>query len=266
MRPTFNSTEKIIRSPICSLAYSLDQQYVFNPANMKVDDLIFAHVNQYRFVLESYEQLEKMFTHLNSAALEKDPETTLTEFDIVSLRLEPQFRHYGHLFITSLKSLLDLFICLLDICQNRIFRPENQLPDFFSYGKSARYPIINVVPEITLELEKLRADKTNWINRVNHLRNRIIHRGYLLKPKIGFKKLESLILESYKGNNYYIGTDEVDISKLCSDFLSQMPVLEETFVSFLTSSQPDYEITHEVSLKYDELINQYNFNQIKVID
>ncbi len=261
-----NTLGKIIYSPICSLAHSLDEQMVFHPDYRRVDELIFAYLNQYRFIIDSFEELQKLFIELNSASFIPDENTTLTEFDIRSLSIEPKFRHYSHLLITSLKSLVDLFICLLDICQNRVFRSENDLPDFFKYGKEKVKPILNHVPEIIEELDRLRTDKENWINRVSHLRNRIIHRGYLLKPEIAFKKLETFILQSYKGNNYYIGIDRVDIGQLFNEFQSHMPQIEQIFTDHLINSNLAYTMTHELSLRYDDLINIYDFKEIKMLE
>lgn len=256
MIPIINNT---IVSPICSLAASLDEEQRF-PQQRVVNEMIFAYLNQYRFVCESYQELLRLFIELNEASATAG-DSVLTAFDFSSLKVEPKFRHYAHLFITGLKTLADLYICLLDICQNRIFRPEDKLPDFFSYRRKNVKYIINSIPEVITELNSLCNDKSNWINKVNHLRNRIIHRGYLLRPEIGFKKLDKLIIKSFKGNNYDLDIDIINVGQLYADFSGSMQTMEQKFVDILCRSNSDYTVNFEVSMEYYDLVNQYNFKQ-----
>jgi hypothetical protein len=254
-------TGKVIISPICSLASSLDEEQRFASPGV-VTEMIFAYLNQYRFVCESYEELLRLFTELNQAFTTAIVDSILTPFDIKGLHIEPKFRHYTHLFIIGLKTLTDLFICLLDICQNKVFRAEHELPDFFNYRRKGPSYIINPIPEVIAGLDALCDDKNNWINQVYHLRNRIVHRGYLLRPEIGFKKLEKLIMKSYKGGNYDLDIDTIDLGQLYVDFSNSMNTIEQTFVDILFRSNPVYTVNFEVSMEYHDLVNRYNFKQI----
>lgn len=224
-----------------------------------------SYFNQWRFVIDAYEKLYALFTKLNNADDKKKGNNLLTEFDLKSTEFDFEFRNYSYLFVVSLKSLLDSFTCLVDIIQNQVPR-KDFYPDFFGYGRKTK--LENPITEIDKVFKKLKRNtKGNWISNLTRLRNNIIHGGYLLRPKIGFKKSAVLIMQPYKGNDYY-SAKTVDIGNLFENFISKMPKIENKFAEIFTSHKNilPHGITHESTFKYADSMTHFFSKQIKVID
>ena len=251
----------VIESPICSIAYSLTNAPECIHLKERISELIQSYFNQWRFSIEAYEKLYQLFVQLNQAN-DKMTTSIITDFDLVALQKEIEFKNYAYLFIVSLKSLLDLFTCIVDIIQSQVLRDEDKLPDFFKYGKRRNRDNYIMEIESIFDEQRLSNDRDNWVKKINLIRNKIIHRGYLLKPQIGFDKLEKLIIQIYKGTDFYSSNDEVDIGLLFSTFLTEMPILETKIsdilikeILFLTNQTPS-----KVTFRFCDLINEYNYD------
>ena len=252
-----------VHSKICGVAESLAHIHPSSPLDSRINELIISYFNQWRFVIEAYDKLFILFKELNSASDQRTEIQIITEFDVKSLQLEIEFKNYSFLFIVALKSLIDIFACIIDIIQNQIVRAEDRMPDFFSYGKRK---VENPINEITTEFEKLRAENDScWIKQVNNIRNKIIHRGYLLKPIIGFHKEETLIIQTYKGANFYFDIDKFDLGALFRNFIVGMNQIDNAFADILCREILSSRITYEASFRYSNLMNEYNFKEILAI-
>lgn len=256
----------VIQSSICSAAYSLSSVDEYAFLKSRVTELSESYFNQWRFVIEAYEKLYELFFLLNNAEDKIEAGKIITEFDMRSLKIEIEFKNYAYLFVVSLKTLLDLFTCLVDVTQNHIVRNEDRMPDFFQYGKRPNNE--NPIPEIisAYDEQRLLSSEHNWIKKIKLVRDRVIHRGYLLKPIIGFSKIENLLMHVYNGAQSHKNLLTIDIGLIFEQFLNEMPILETKIsnilfekISCLNSAQ-----SFNATFRYTELINQYEFKEINI--
>lgn len=251
----------VIDSPICSTAYSLTNAPECAYLKQRISELIQSYFNQWRFTIDAYEKLYNLFAVLNQSNDQITNSNLITEFDVAVIQYEIEFKNYAYLFIVSLKSLIDLFTCIVDITQNQVLRSEEQMPDFFTYGRRRNRENYSSEIMSVFDEQRLSSDDDNWIKKIHLIRNKIIHRGYLLKPIIGFKKSENLIIQPYKATNFYDTIDAFDIGLLFKTFLVEMPILETRVSGFLLaqiSSLKNQPII-KVMFRYSDLINEYNF-------
>lgn len=246
-----------IKSKVCGVGASLEELHRFTPLGNRISELTMSYFNQWRFVIEAYDKLFIIFKELNSTSDQQINERIITDFDIKALQSEIEFKNYSFLFIVSLKSLLDIFTCIVDIIQNQKVRTENKMPDFFSYGNKG---IEKPIEDVRNEFEKLR--ERVWIKQVNSIQNKIIHRGYLLKPVIGFHKEEKLIVHTYKGADFYVNVDIVDLGCLFGNFITEMSQIDDNFANILGREILMSNVTHEASFRFSELLNEYIFREI----
>lgn len=247
----------VIKSPLCSVAASLAEVNA-SPLGDRINELSMSYFNQWRFVIEAYDKLFTIFKELNEASDETREGKIITEFDIKALQYEIEFKNYSFLFIVALKSLLDIFTCIVDIVQNQEIRNEKKMPDFWGYGNKG---IEKPNEEIRMEFVRLRNDSV-WIKQVNTIRNKIIHRGYLLRPIIGFHREEKLIVQTYKGTDFYVNIDTIDLGDLFNSFIIDMPQIDKALGDMLGKAVLNSGITHEASFRYSELMNEYSFKEI----
>src|SRR5690606_35278054 len=156
--------------------------------------------------------------------------------------------------------------CLVDIIQNQVIKEEHKLPDFHNFGKGKGD--INI-PEIIAEFENLRDEnKYTWITLLKDVRNRIIHRGYSLKPKFGFRKSEELNIQVFNGVDFYTDVIDIEIGKLFSDFMTDMPLIEENISNILIDKIDllNKKLALNVSFRYGGLINEYSYKETEPID
>lgn len=244
-----------LHSPLCSAAESLADTLSFGALQSEIQSLIFSYYNQWRFVLEAYQKLQSLFAHLNAASdLRKG--ISFTEYDVRGEELEADFRNYAYLFVISMKTVMDSFSCLVDIIQNQ--HPRKHYPDINNYhSKDPEHP----VAEVKKVFRKLR--RQSWLNELTRLRNDMIHGGYLLKPIIGFEKSNALVMQPFKGNDYYSATP-IDIGRIFDNFMKTVPVFEQNVVkAFLQHtnilSNP---LTHESAFEFGEGVSYYHAKQV----
>lgn len=255
----------ITSSSLCSTAFSLVNNVDFLHLKDRTTELIISYFNQWRFVVDAYEKLYNLFFALNNSNDQIIEDSIITEFDRMSLSYELEFKNYVYIFIAALKSFLDLFTCIIDTSQNHIIREEHKLPDFFNYGK--KHYKENFIAEIFEQYEIWRdlSNKESWIVAVKLIRDKILHRGYLLKPQIGFHRIDNLLMQAYKGNMDGEENDIVDIGKMFESFLLQVPIMENKISEILIAKMPVLRNNqlYEVTFKYADLANLYEFNEIK---
>lgn len=258
-------TGLLLHPLLCSTAFSLVNNADFLHLKDRTTELIISYFNQWRFVVDAYEKLYNLFFALNNSNDQITEDSIITEFDRMSLSYEIEFKNYAYIFIAALKSFLDLFTCIIDISQNHVIREEHKLPDFFNYGK--KHNKENFIIEIFEQYEIWRdlSNNESWIIAVKLIRDKILHRGYLLKPQIGFNKIDNLLMQAYKGNMDGEENDIIDIGKIFEGFLLQVPIMEEKISEILTAKMHVLKNNklYKVTFKYSDLVNLYDFNEIR---
>ena len=208
--------------------------------------------------MEAYRKLYDFFLKLN-ASDDVERDSIITEYDHVGIDLEPEFQSYSYLFIVSLKSLVDIFACVLDIVQNHTPRKEEDAPDFFNYlriknnrSDKKEFLVPNKIKAVNDELDRLR-DKNNksWLHQVKEIRDCIVHRGYLLRPEGNFKKQDKLIIVLDKGSNFNnLPGQKFDIGMLFDDFMSQMHLIDCNVSDILVSNLKDLALYKNAKARY----------------
>jgi hypothetical protein len=87
-----------------------------------------------------------------------------------------------------------------------------------------------------------------------------------LRPEIRFKKPEKLIAKSYKGNNYCVNIDTIDVGELFETFSEEMTDIENTFVGIFKRHSPIYQVNYEVSIEFHDLVNHYHFITTNILE
>jgi hypothetical protein len=250
-------------SKISSVACSLGYLNQFSELDGRINELVQSFFNQWQFVIVTYDKLYKSYVILNENSDQHDSAHVFSQYDLESTKSEVEFKHYSYLLILSMKTYLDLFSCLVDITQNQIIKEEHKLPDFHNFGKSKND---NNIPEIITEYENLRDEnKYPWIALLKNVRNRIIHRGYSLKPKFGFKKSNELNVQVFKGVDFYTDVINIEIGKLFDDFMRDMPLIENKISNILIDNNESLnkKLLLNVSFRYNGLINEYSYKEIE---
>jgi hypothetical protein len=257
----------IIQSEICSVAETLGNIKNGFEIKNRLHELSASYYNQWRFVLDSYKKLFVIFTELNEKNIELNDDDELSEFDFFLLKIEPEIKNYSYLFIISLKSLLDILVCIVDLIQNREIKKEHNLPDFFNfYGSNASKNIKYNIPKLKEYLDIVRKQKS-WITEVKSFRDRILHRGYILKSDIGFSRVENLIIKTYIDVNSNAEIIRIDIGDILTNFLNDIKKIEGEISKILLLNMDDLKkvgLTHRSKFRFTELINEYSSEQIKI--
>lgn len=224
-------------SKLCSVAASIDYPHPTKRSG-KIQELIFSYCNQFQLVVESYQQLEAMLRELNRHSTESLPDILLSHYDLYSAEMESRFRDYGYLLVISMKTFLDLFACMVDVTLPRTKKRKKKknrkpgrkttsplLTDFYAFGKEDHH---KEYAELIAVFNQFRNDKVyQWIRRLTDIRNKLVHRGYHLKPVFDFRKREELTFLLYKGNDHYYNTRKIKVGSLFAKFISHIPQMED---------------------------------------
>lgn len=250
------------KSKICSVAGSIGYKEPLSDLDYRIKELTQSFFNQWRFIIETYQRLDYLFKKLNECSDVARKENVFSDYDIYASKHEIDFRDYSYLLIISIKTYLDLFACLVDIIVNQKIVKEYELTDFFKFGKSKN----NIPEDIILEFQKLKDKESySWIFLIKDTRDKIIHRGYHIKPKFGFSKSEDLIIQVYQGTDFYTNEILINIGDLFDSFMSEMPQIEERISNILIDNIEvlNKELDYELSYSFGDLINNYIYKEIK---
>jgi hypothetical protein len=209
-------------SKLCGAASSLDYPHTTR-LSFYINELTFSYFNQWQFVMDAYQELAELIKHLNTFSAEPAEINGYSAYDLHSIGIETQCRDYAFLMITSIKTLLDLFACLVDVTTNRELRPEYQMPDIKNITKKLTDRMFQPVLR-TME-SFLNSQSYPWLDLVCTYRNRLIHRGYTLKPSFGFIPSSDLRIKLYKGN--FAEEELFEIGKLFEQFITDLPKMED---------------------------------------
>lgn len=252
----------VYNSKICSVACSLEYSQEIdlnNDLNNRINELAKSYLNQWQFVISAYDKIYNLFFELNNTS--DRSENIITKYDIYSIEKEKEFRDYTYLLIISMKTFLDLFTCLVDITITQELKPEDKMPSIHSFAKLKNFSN----HQIAQAFEDIRdKQKHPWIDLLNDSRNKIIHRGYHLKPEFSFKKGNDLTMIIYKGTDMYFDTLRIEVGKLFDNFMNDMKIIEEQISIILISTieKLDNQFKINVSYKFGKEITQFSYNEI----
>jgi len=213
-------------SKLCGAVGSIDYPHL-TPLALYINELTFSYFNQWQFVMDAYQELDHLITQLNTLSTDHTEPEFFSPYDLQAISIEPKCRDYAYLMVTSIKTLFDLFACLVDVAVNRELRPEHQMPDIKSVTRrlngQAYQPVLRTMEQF------LDPHVYPWLDRVCTYRNRLIHRGYTLKPSFGFTKSDDLSVKIYKGN--FAEEEQFKIGKLFAEFVADLPKMEAVMAS-----------------------------------
>lgn len=248
----------VYKSKICSVVCSLEYSE-FTELNNRIKELTQSYLNQWQFVISAYNKLYNLFSELNSKS--NDSENIFSDYVLYSVVKEDEFRDYSYLLILSMKTFLDLFTCLVDITITHEIKPEGKMPSFHSFATSKKFPNHQIINEFC---KFLGAKDYSWIELLNESRNRLMHRGYHLKPIFHFTKDDELTMLIYKGADMYIDTLEIRIGDLFDNFMYGMGKMENIISNILLSSLEESGIFQkiEVIYKFGGGITEFSYSEI----
>jgi hypothetical protein len=177
-------------SELCSLASSLEHPHTTELA-LFINELCFSYFNQWQLVIDAYYELQQLHENLNKVTDQAVDGTVFSPYDIKSIQIESACRDYAYLMITSTKSLLDLIACLVDVAVYQIVRSEHQMVDLRSIVVRGLQQVA-VVPVLTAMQSLSDKNQYPWIDTIKTCRDRLIHRGYRIKPAFSFAKSKEL--------------------------------------------------------------------------
>jgi hypothetical protein len=185
----------------------------------------------------------------------------ITQYDLYSIEKENDFRDYTYLLIISMKTFLDLFACLVDITITQKIKPEDKMASFNNFAKSKSFEHKKIAQEFDIFRDK---QKYPWIDLLDESRNRIIHRGYHLRPEFHFKKGNELSMILYKGTNLYYDTLLIEVGKLFDNFMVDMNIIEEKISNMLISTidKLENQLKIKVSYKFGGGCTEFSFCEI----
>lgn len=247
-------------SKLCSVAASMEFPHTTTLA-FYIEELCFSYINQWQLVIDAYHELEQLISDLNTFSTSPVKPGSFSDYDMQAIQIETKCRDYAYLMITSIKSLLDLFACVVDAVVNQTIREEHQMPDIKTVNRYLREQHVQSV-HITM-LNFLDKVSYPWIENISLYRNRLIHRGYRIKASFSFQKSDELKMKLFKGNN----PDEelISIGELFQHFIKGLPQMEQLISDALLASVPELAGGQMVEMRYRTSggFTEYHFKAIK---
>lgn len=248
------------KSKLCGVACALDYPHT-TPLSSRINELAQSYFNQWQFVIRTYEKLYLLLEELNAVQDKPTTGNTISQYDICSMEKEKEFRDYAYLLVISLKTFLDLFACLIEITLMQQVTDEHKMTDFNRLKKSLRVQEYNKL----LNAFNCYTDPNShrWITLLSEIRNKIVHRGYHIKPRFGFSKSDDITVIVYKGNDVYYDVKELQIGIFFNSFMTEFPKIENEVSELIEEIiKEKIEFPIEVSYKYSELMTAFAIKEI----
>jgi len=246
------------KSAVCSVACAIGNEFESYDINSRIIELTQSYFNQWKIVINTYSKLDSKFQELNTKSDQNLTQDPFSEYDIHALELETYFSDYTYVLIISMKTLLDIMACIIDITVNRKDRSEYSLPDFFSISDPKKKYVDGEIRE------KLKSLSSNpEILKIKEIRNKLIHRGYSLKTSIAFSKTNQLVLTVYKGVDFYT-CENFNVGDSFESFISNLNNIESQISEVLIHNikELNHTLSYEVSFTFDGGHNSYNYKEI----
>ncbi|WP_426670641.1 hypothetical protein ACPPVU_05265 [Mucilaginibacter sp. McL0603] len=145
-------------SDLAKLAIQVAQKISEPNLSRRTTELANAHLNSKENYLKAYAKLNHLLVSLkNKSEIEKQS-------------ILPEVERAAYIFIVSGKNSLDMLACIMDILENKIVRPENKLPDFYSSN------YVSASSDIKMLIDGVKTSV--WADSLKEARNKILHRGY----------------------------------------------------------------------------------------
>lgn len=218
------------QSVLCGVAASVDYPHPTN-RNLAITERCYAYINQLQLVFDAYAELEDIHSSINSADDKSAEPNHFSAYDLRAVDRENHCRDYSYLLITSLKSLLDIFACLVEETLTETVIDEDQMTDIRKIRRGLNKPGFQ---PMLAAFERF--NRYLWINNIAEIRNRLIHRGYRTKPDFGFRKSDDLTIKILSANNPPYAT--IKIGQLFEEFITSLPEMEKEVSNILISLLP----------------------------
>lgn len=248
------------RSPLCSITASTDFPHPTS-RSLSLTELIFSYLNQWQLVIDSYKQLQLIHERLGKADDNKNEPDGFSPYDKLAVYMEDPCRDYGYLLIISMKTMLDLFACLVEVTMKQESFSEDKMTDFANFNRNQ----IEGFEKIYEAFGRLKGtQRFNWYQYITTVRNSLVHRGYTLKAEFGFKKKNDIILTLLQGNNYYTDIPDFAVNNIFERFIKDLPIMEKMMADVLKNSIEVLKGTPLVEVIYQSSggARRYAFNDL----
>ena len=230
----------------------------------KLTELQLSYFNQFGFTVKAYMSLYKLHQELNSAS-DKSPASEFSQYDLMGESLRDDLQKNAYLFTVTLRTLLDLFVGIVDFALYKEVRDEEKIPALGTMlptrGYGAGYENVNA------ELQTIK--NMDWVKALTLMRHNVVHRGFLLVADLGFHKQERLIFKQERGvGGSLTHGGPIDIGAVLHDFITNWPAIDEKMAYLLIDalSIPEPERTAKsiftmdggMTILYHDGINQWS--------
>jgi hypothetical protein len=239
-------------SVICGLAASIDWPNV-TPQASYCNELTQAYLNQWGFLLSAYSNLYNIHEVLSQA--DATESNNFTKFDLLSTDKETAVRDYAYMLIISMKTIFDLYTCLVDFILTKDIPKEHNMKDMSQIRKK-----IKKQPEL-IPLEFL-TDTNSIADKIADMRNCLVHRGYIVAANFRFEPTSDIPLQIFKGTDRFNGT-KMGAGELFETFLQCIITFEQEAVRVLPTIVIDLQGAPfiEVQYSYDGGATNYSFKE-----
>ncbi|MBS1781111.1 MAG: hypothetical protein JST70_17425 [Bacteroidetes bacterium] len=246
----------VYESEICGIVCALDYPHQ-TPLAGRINELTQSYFNQWHFVIRTYEKIYDLLHELNGTQDKAKVGAIISEYDLHSIEKEKEFRDYAYLLIISMKTFLDLFASLIEISVTKAVDAEHTMTDFNQIRRFLKKQNLQHLADLI--------DKYwtyNWIVLLTDMRNKLVHRGYSIKPNFGFTKNEEVNYTIYKGTDMYTNVIKLQIGQFFNSFMYDFPKMEREVSELLKRFNQPSEFSLQVSYRYSGWITEYNVKEI----
>lgn len=195
----------------------------------KLTELQLSYFNQFGFTIKAYVGLHKLFLQLNSAD-DRSPANQFSPYDLMGENLRDDLQKNAYLFIVTLRTLLDLYVGIVDFALYKTVRPEDKIPALGTKLPTSGYG--QGYEAVNNELQNIK--NIDWVKALTLIRHNVMHRGFLLVADLGFHKQERLVFKQERGVGGALTHAElVDIGTVLHDFITNWPAIDQKVANLL---------------------------------
>lgn len=231
------------QSPVCALLEAMEHPNP-TPLALQINSLVQAYLNQWGFLLTAYEKLYSIYQLLSRTDDQANKPPGLTDFDTITLHIDDDIRLNTYVLIISMKSIFDFFACLLEAAITTSVPDDAKLTDLSKFKKkrlTAAFHSLSFLDD---------SARFTIVNEVEQLRHCIIHRGYAIRTKFGFKRDPDLPIVIYQGNNIYADHNQIYVGSLFARFIDCMQLWESNGAAVLPTLQPKMALQPNLSISF----------------
>lgn len=189
-----------------------------------VFDLISAFFIQWQQVLLCYQGIQVNLSHLNA---KNDDGINFSEYDLASCNESTDLGQRAYFLIVTMKTFIDLLVTLLQYLESdspNSIKQYTELSRFKSHNK-----------QIDSQIEAIRKGlSATSFTRVGELRNKLVHRGYFIKPVFTFQKSEKFTIRISKAFGLNQNPEEIELCALFQSFIADVKEFDRSFEVILS--------------------------------